>query len=118
MSMICIDSDSQTYVDCPESNYCNLTINWIDHGHTSFVNVDIPSEISRDYTWDWVNFDIDISWYNVDSQYMEDILAVQNYTPTDEDFTTLITEWLPKFGILLFVCLFVILVFYMFKKIF
>lgn len=118
MSMICIDSETEAYVDCPTTNYCSVNVNGIDHWHYSFVNVSVPSEISRDYTWDEVNFNVSVSWYNVDASYIEDILAVQNYKPTTDDFSRLVSEWLPRFWVLLFVCLFVILIFYMIKKIF
>lgn len=118
MSMICIDSDTESYVDCPTTNYCSVNVNGIDHWHYSFVNVSVPSEISRDYSWDDVSFSVAVSWYNVDASYVEDIIAVQSYKPTASDFQTLVSEWLPRFWVLLFVCLFVILIFYMIKKIF
>ena len=108
--------------ECPEftgdSNWSALYINNVLHDSRPIVRVDIPSEIDRDYSTTPNEFDLNISWYNVDTEWMDGVLSVQNYKPTTDDFSALVWEALPKFWWLLAVCLFVILVFYMIKKVF
>ena len=122
MNIICIDQDSQTYVECPETNYCTLTVNNVEHGKFSFVNVDIPSEIARDYTGDnlsdsWIHnqFNLTVSWYNVDNEYIESIISQEKITPTNEDIEYFFT-WLANYIPLIFVWFFIILVWRIIKR--
>lgn len=94
-----------------------LYINNIQHLWKPNIFITIPEEINWDYTSEWDDFDLIVSGYNVDAEYIEWVINKQNYIPTTEDLTEVFSN-LGSFGGLLVVCLFVILVFYMFKKIF
>lgn len=106
--------------ECEEwtwNNWSSLYINDIQHNSASTIDITIPEEISRDYTNENDLFELNVEWYNVDYEYMENVINKQNYIPTTEDLSNVISSF-GLFGGLLVVCLFVILVFYMIKKIF
>ena len=100
-----------------EVSWSSLYINDIQHLSSENIVIDIPEEISWDYTWDESNFYLYINWYNTDTAYIEWIIDKQSYIPTTEDFSNVFSN-LGLFGSLLVACLFVILVFYMIKKVF
>lgn len=90
MSLICIDSETESYVECPTATESRVIINWIDHDTASTIDITIPSEFSRDYTWTWDTIQISISWYNVDDEYIQNVIAQTKAWATAEDFETLI----------------------------
>lgn len=100
-------------------NWSALWINNIQHLWAANLFINIPEEIWRDYAYtnNWNNMNIDVEWYNVDYEYIEWVINKQSYIPTSEDLSNVFSN-LGLFWSLLVVCLFVILVFYMFKKIF
>ena len=98
-------------------NWSSLFINGVQHLWSDTINIVIPAEISWDYTWNDEEFNLDIEWYNIDADYIQSVIDNQNYIPTKDDFYNVFTNF-SSFGGLLIVCLFVILVFYMIKKIF
>ena len=122
-----INQCSQDLLNCSSStsswlcttwdNWSALYVNNIQHLWKPIINISIPDEISWDYVSTWDLFDLSVEWYNVDFEYIEWVINKQNYTPTSEDFTEVISNF-GSFGGLIVVCLFVILVFYMIKKIF
>lgn len=82
------------------------------------IYVNLPSYVWYNHSYsNWWN-DLDITvWYIVNTWYIENVNNQQSYIPTTEDFSNVFGNiW--TFGALLVVCLFVILVFYMIKKIF
>lgn len=98
-------------------NWSALYINDIQHNSASVIDITIPEEISRDYINENGLFDLDIQWYNVDSEYIEWVINNQNYIPTSEDLSNVFSN-LGLFWSLLVVWLFIILLFYMFKSVF
>lgn len=118
-SLVPVDSNTSANVlDYSwDIQWSSIFINDIQHNSSENINITIPEEINRDYIWDSDNFNLWISGYNVDSEYIQSVIDNQNYIPTREDFLNVFSNF-TSFGGLLVVCLFVILVFYMIKKIF
>lgn len=97
--------------------WSSIWINNIQHLWNKNIYIDIPEEISWDYLYTWDNMLIGVEWYNVDAEYIRSVINKQNYIPTTEDFSNVFSNF-GLFGWLLVVCLFVIFVFYIIKKIF
>lgn len=114
---LCSSSDCSTWDLTPWVS--NIFINDIFHPWAFNVIMNIPEEIDRDYTYtnSWTNFNLDIVGYNQDEEYIQSVIDVQSYKPTSDDFTRVFSN-ISNFGALLIACLFVILVFYMIKKVF
>lgn len=111
--MICIDELTETYVECPTTQSSTVIVNGINHDTASILQVNIPAEFERDYTNTWDVMTINISWYNVDDEYIESVIAKTELTPTAEDMTTLV-QWLqvylPYFFIWMIILFFVWLI--------
>ena len=105
-------------VDSWDVSWSSLYINDIQHLSSENINITIPSEISWDYTGDENNFELVISWYNVDSDYIAWIIENQNAVPSSEDFNNIITYLLPTFVPWLVFILFIYFVFRLIKKVF
>lgn len=105
--------------DCPNVWVSNLFINDVFHPGAFNVIMNIPEEIDWDYAYtnSGSNINIDVVWYNQDTEYINWLIDVQNYQPTTDDFTKVFTNFW-YFGWLLVACLFVILVFYFIKRLF
>lgn len=108
--------------NCPSIDvntwYSTLYINDIRHQSMPFIYVNIPEEFSWDYST-WINdFTIDISWYNVDTDYIAWIIDTQNYKPDESDFNKIITDVIPLFVPWLVIILFLYFIFRFIKKIF
>lgn len=106
--MICIDELTETYVECPTTQQSTVIVNGINHDTASVLQVNIPAEFERDYTNTWDVMTINISWYNVDDEYIENVIAQTELTPTAEDMSTMINGlqvYLPYFFIGL-ICIF------------
>lgn len=117
-----------------DSNYCSvnwlcsedtwdvqwsaLYINDIQHQSSPIIWINIPEEISWDYTWDESSFYLDINGYNVDSDYINWIIATQSSMPDQSDFNSLVSNVLPLFIPWLVIILFIYFVFRFVKKIF
>lgn len=107
--------------DCPvwtwDWNWSALYINNIQHLSAPIINVDIPEEFDWDYSNEDWQFNLDIYWYNVDTDYIDWIIRTQNYKPTSEDFTSLVQMLAPYSKYLIFL-LFVVFVWAGVKNIF
>lgn len=68
----------------------SLFINDIQHESASNINITIPEEIGRDYTNDNDDFNLEVNWYNVDEEYIAQIIENEKMTPTANDFSYLI----------------------------
>lgn len=117
----CLNNHLCPSYDCPTNTWdlqwSALFINNIQHVGAPLINISIPEEIEWDYSWSSSQFDLDIVWYNVDTEYVEWIIDVQNYVPTSSDFTRIF--WLfGNYAWLLVSCLFIIIFFYFIKKLF
>lgn len=112
----------ETCPTCPvwTGGVSSFYINNILHVGSPIVNMTIPSEIDWDYEyvqW-WTVMNIDIEWYNVDEDYIEWIITVQNYKPDSYDFTNLVSNVIPLFVPWLCIILLLYFIFRFIKKIF
>lgn len=96
-------------------NWSALYINWIQHMWRSIIDVYIADEIEWDYSFDDTEFNLYVSWYNVDTEYIDNIIRTQNYKPTSEDFTELVLMLAPYSKIIIF-CVFLFIVWAWIKK--
>lgn len=94
-----------------------LFINNIQHIWAWIINLTIPEEINRNYEYVNEELDIDIVWYNVDEEYITNIIQKEKLTPTKEDFAYLI-ENLGWYIPLLCVAWLVIYAWYIIRKVF
>lgn len=93
-SLIPVDSNTTANVlDYSwDIQWSSIFINDIQHNSSENINITIPEEINRDYTWDEENLYIYVNWYNVDTEYIDSIIRTQIYKPSSEDFTNVV--WL------------------------
>ena len=101
-------------------NWSSLFINDIQHIGAWLINITIPEEIEWDYiyTWNWDEFDLNVKWYNVDSDYIEGIINTQNSKPSSQDFNNIITWLIPLFVPWLCIILLLYFIYLFIKKIF
>lgn len=95
----------------------SIFINDIQHESRWNINIYIPEEISRNYTWNEETIDIYINGYNVDNEYISQIIENEKMTPTADDFSYLI-ENLGDYIPLLCIAGLMITARYIFKKVF
>lgn len=100
------------------SNWSALYINDIQHLWKPNIFITIPEEINWTYTSEWDDFDLNVSWYNVDTEYIENVIDIQNTKPSQDDFNKIISEVIPLFVPWLFIILFIYFVFRLVKKVF
>lgn len=100
------------------SNWSALYVNNIQHLWKPIVNITIPEEIAWGYVSTWDLFDLTVSGYNVDTEYIEWVIDIQNTKPTQDDFNRIISEVIPLFVPWLFIVLFIYFVFRFVKKVF
>lgn len=125
-SLIPISSVDENY--CLDNNLCSsstwnvsrsaLYINNIQHLSSPIISVDIPDEISWDYSVENDRFNLNIEGYNVDSDYIDWIINLQKSTPNNQDFNNIITNIIPLLVPGLVIILFIIFIFRFIKKIF
>ena len=74
------------------SNWSSLWINNIQHLWASNIYMSIPEEISRDYSYSnsWEIMEVDVEGYNVDYDYINNVVEIQKYKPSDEDFNNIV----------------------------
>lgn len=109
--------------NCLEWNWSNiqwssLFINDIQHIWAPLINITIPEEINWDYTWNDEDFIINISWYNVDTDYIAWIITTQNSKPNNVDFNNIVSWLIPLLVPWLVLIAFIYFVFRFIKKIF
>lgn len=105
--------------NCPviswDIQWSSLYINDIQHEWSPIIDITLPEEISWDYSRDDNIFSVVVSWYNVDTDYIDWIIRTQNYKPTSEDFTQLVWMLAPYSKYLLFL-LFIFIIWAWIKK--
>lgn len=108
------------FTEWNSSWYSTLYINDIWHQSAPFINITIPEEFDWDYnyTWNDTQFDLVISWYNVDYEYIDWIIRTQKFTPDEEDFNSIITQIIPLLIPWLVIILFIWFIFRFIKKLF
>ena len=112
----CVENDL-----CPVSTWLSwseLVINDIVHESAPLITINIPEEFNWNYTIDENEFVLSISWYNVDTEYIEWIITSQNVKPNASTLNKIITELIPLFVPWLVIILFIWFVFKLIKKIF
>lgn len=112
-------TSSSDPIDCPNVWVSNLFINDVFHPWAFNVIMNIPEEIDRDYAYtnSWSNINIDVVWYNQDTEYINSLIDINDYKPNSDDFSKVFGLF-DRYWWLLIACLFIILVFYFVKKIF
>lgn len=95
-----------------------LYINGINHQSAPLIDITIPEEFDWDYTWNNELFELDVKWYNTDSDYIAWIINTQKSTPSNDDFNNIITWLIPLFVPWLVIILFITFVFRFLKKLF
>lgn len=100
------------------TNWSALYINDIQHESAPLINLTIPEEFERDYTNDSEEFNLWVSWYNVDTAYIDWIITTQKTLPDKQDFNNTISWLLPLFipWLVIIACLYFI--FRFIKKVF
>lgn len=106
--------------ECPDVpiwtwNWSALYINDIQHLGKPIINITFPDYLDWDYTTTENEFNLDIVWYPVDTEYIDWIIRTQNYKPTSEDFTQLVWMLAPYSKYLLFL-LFIFIIWAWIKK--
>ena len=71
-------------------------INDIPYAQNQNINVFIPDFLAWNIAFNDFNTTIEVEWYNADTEYIEDVIAKENLTPTNEDFGNMLT-WLVNF---------------------
>lgn len=118
-SLVPVSSENPwTVLNSWDISWSAVFINDIQHESAWTININIPSEISRDYTNENDILDIQVEWYNVDSDYIESIIDTQNSVPSSDDFNLIISDVLPYFVPWIFIILFIYFVFRFIKKVF
>lgn len=115
---LCPSSNCSWNVNTWDIQWSALYINQIQHVSAPVINIDIPEEISRDYESDDEEFNLTIWGYNVDTEYIEWVINLQNSKPNQVDLNYIIQVIIPLFVPWLVVILFIYFVFRFIKKIF
>lgn len=106
---------------CPSQDFSwfsNLYVNDILFMPSSIYSLNIPEEFNFDYTWNENLLEIDVKWYNTDSDYIAWIISIQGNRPNNEFFNSIITDLIPKFVPGLVIILFIYFAFRFIKKVF
>ena len=104
--------------NCGEVQWSALYINQIQHVSAPIINIDIPEEYNRTYTWDENSFDLTVEWYNVDYEYIDNIITTQKTTPNSVDFNNIVSGLIPLLIPWLAIILLLWFIFRFIKKIF
>lgn len=115
-------SSCLTWNECTWSieswNWSALFINDIQHVSAPLINITIPEEFDRNYTWNDEEFDLSISWYNVDTEYIDWLIRTQTTLPNSTDFNNTVSWLIPLFVPWLVIILLIYFIFRFIKKIF
>lgn len=110
---------------CVENNFCPITswwsslfINEIEHPSAPLINITIPEEFDWTYTWDEEEYNVDIKWFNVDTEYIDWIIRNQTTLPNKTDFNNTISGLIPLLVPWLVIIMFFIFIFRFIKKLF
>ena len=133
-NLIPIESVDQNY--CTTNNLCpsqecpdvpvytwdisQLYINNVLHIWASTILMDIPDEIDWDYEYTmwWNVMNIDIVGYNVDYDKINEQINLQNFKPSSEDLSQVVSWIIPLFVPWLCIILLLYFIFKFIKKIF
>lgn len=107
--------------NCPTTSWdiswSSLFINDIQHIWWPSIYIWIPEEIQRDYTYVDDDMYITVDWYNVDNEYIADVIQKTKITPTSEDLSYMI-QWLQVYIPYLFIGLIMIFTIALIKRFF
>lgn len=107
-----------TWLDNTWVEWSALYINEIQHNSAPLINITIPEEFDWDYSWTDEEFDLEVKWYNVDTEYVDWLIRSQNFKPNSDDFSSILTWLVPLFVPWLAIILFLYFVFRFVKKVF
>ena len=99
-------------------NWSSLYINENQYQSAWIINITIPEDFDWDYSNDEEEFNLDVVGYNVDTEYIENIINKQTSLPNNTDFNNIITWLIPLFVPWLVIILFIYFVFRFIKKLF
>lgn len=99
-------------------NWSALFINDIQHVSAPLINITIPEEFDWVYTWTEEEFDLDVKWYNVDTEYIDWLIRTQTTLPNSTDFNNTVSWLIPLFVPWLVIILLIYFIFRFIKKIF
>ena len=125
-SNYCISNNLCSSSDCPSYTWdltpwvSNVWINDLFHPWAFNIIMNIPEEIDWDYAYtnSWQNMNIDVVWYNVDYDYINDVVDTQNYKPSSSDLSSIVSQIIPLFVPWLCIILLLYFIFRFIKKIF
>ena len=131
-SVICFDSDVEWYVECPftvSDYYSLLALSWNDVQWSSLFidwtqitwsnNVYITLPDYFDYSTNYYTWYMDLNIENVgDPEYMENILAIETYHPTGDEFAVSFVGGLTLIMPYIIITLFIIFVWRIIKRVF
>ena len=115
-----IDSEYCTINDLCEFtwSYSNIYINDIWFPSKPFIYLSIPDTINWDYTWNSWSMSVDVWDYNVDTDYIDWLVAMNTYQPTSEDFTNVFVGGLTLIFPYIFIALLILFIRKLVKRIF
>lgn len=115
-----IDSEYCTTNDLCEFtwSYSNIYINDIWFPSKPFIYLSIPDTINWDYTWNSWSMSVDVWDYNVDTDYIDWLVAMNTYQPTSEDFTNVFVGGLTLIFPYIFIALLILFIRKLVKRIF
>lgn len=110
-------NESWTWDFTWDLQFSNIYINNILHPWKQNIFVTIPDYITWDYSFTGDDFNIYVwSWY--DEEYINSIIKINSYRPTDTDFSDIFISWLTLIFPYIVVTLFIVFVWRLLKRIF
>lgn len=105
--------------DCEEWdwNWSALYINNIQHQSAPLINIDIPDYIYWDYSSSEEEFDLYVG-SGYDQDYIDNVIAINSYQPTSEDFTDVFVSGLTLVMPYIVIVLFIVFIRKLIKRIF
>lgn len=107
---------------CPVNenpDWSAVYVNEIQHIWWPTINITIPEEYAWDYNyWNDSGLNIVISGFNVDYEYMDNVINTQKTLPNDIDFNNIVSSIVPLFVPWIVIIFFLYFVFKFIKKIF
>ena len=124
-SLVPVDTGAVSeFVDTWDTQWSAVYVNDIQHNSAWIINITIPEEIDWDYSYvTWENdslesLNIAVSGYNVDTDYIENVIKINSYRPTSQDFTSVFVGGFSLILPYIVIVLFIVFVRKLIKRIF
>lgn len=85
-------------------NWSSLFINGTQYAWNNSINMFIPNYLWRNITFNDEETNVEIEWYNVDEEYLNNIIDNEKLQPTNKDFENMLV-WIVNFAPYIFICL-------------